>query len=93
MISGGYDQNVAITTFDGDVIDKWSMSPLPSALPSVNPPFVICLEECKSNGNIYCGCGDGSIRLLTKSKNEHLANAVVNVHKGSVSDVLIVLSE
>ena len=73
------------------MLEKWEVGPLSSALPSVNPPFIVCLTENESDKRVYCGCGDGSIRYLSVVNGEHLANAVVNTHTGSISDVIICL--
>lgn len=78
---------MAVTTFDGEMTEKWNIMPLSSSLPSVNPPFAVCLTECPSNHRLYCGCGDGSIRYLSVHDGEHLVNEVVTVHTGSISDV------
>lgn len=87
FISGGYDQAIADTLITGEVVDHWSINPLSTSLPSVNPPFVICLTECASNHRLYCGCGDGSIRHVFKSDGENRVNEVITVHTSSISDV------
>ena len=89
FISGGYDQLIAVTTIEGEMLEKWEIGPLSSSLPSVNPPFVVCLTENKNDKRVFCGCGDGSIRCLSTVNGEHLANAVVNIHTGSISDVIV----
>lgn len=87
FISGGYDQTIADTLITGEVVDSWSVNPLSTALPSVNPPFVVCLTECASNHRLYCGCGDGSIRYVFKNNGENRVNEVITVHTSSISDV------
>lgn len=90
ILSGGYDQAVYLTNFDGICLSSWMISPLPTSLPAVNPPYVTCLARNETTGDLYCGAMDGSIRLLSNSKDSSgltLVQPVISCHAAGISDV------
>ena len=90
ILSGGYDQAVYLTDLDGVSTSSWMITPLPSSLPAVNPPFVTCLARNEMNGNLYCGAMDGSIRFLSNSKDSSglaAVQPVISCHAAGISDV------
>ena len=79
-----------LTDFDGDSKLSWIVTPLPSSLPAVNPPFVTCVTRNDINGHLYCGAMDGSIRFLSNSKDASgftTVQPVILCHAAGISDV------
>ena len=87
IATSGYDQCVFLTNMEGVAFFHWSMTPLTTALPSVNPPFVYKLAYDDRRNRLYCGLMDGSVRYLKYEEKKGTVIPVITTHTGGVSDV------
>lgn len=83
--SGGCDYHAIKFDIKGDIIKEWSISPLPTSITSVNPPFIFSITRSERDGMVYCGCGDGSIRVLDRTGDRY----VIQPHGYSISKVCV----
>ena len=72
---------------EGVAFFHWSMTPLTSALRSVNPPFVYKLAYDDRRDRLYSGLMDGSVRYLKYEEKKGMVIPVITTHTGGVSDV------
>ena len=49
----------------------------------MNPPFIFSVARSERDDAVYCGCGDGTIRLLEATGDRCIANP----HSYSISQV------
>ena len=89
ILSSGYDQLVHLTNLNGEALKSWQITPLPTSLPGVNPPYVTRLACNPQDGRQYCGAMDGSVRFLTTLNDSPVAQPVITTHNAGISDVLL----
>ncbi|KAK8800695.1 hypothetical protein WA158_000020 [Blastocystis sp. Blastoise] len=91
VISGGMDFKVYNWNLEGDVLHEWSINPSQDPGTSyINPPFVTSLCKDYRSNNIFCSCGDGSLRQLLFNNNEYLqeVNTSTRPHYAACTQVL-----
>ena len=81
--SVGCDYHAIQFDVEGDVLKEWVIKPLNSGSTSVNPPFIFSVTRSERDGAVYCGCGDGTIRILEDTGDRCIASP----HSYSISQV------